>query len=134
MEAVRRVNPERLYGGAPYDYGVVAPPGALVFAAGACPLDTAGRVTAPGDLEEQTRQALDNLALVLADAGSGLEHVLKSTVYVVGTERGDLVRVWSVVAERFGAARPPSTLLGVSHLGYADQLVEIEAVALVPDS
>jgi enamine deaminase RidA (YjgF/YER057c/UK114 family) len=40
------------------------------------------------------------------------------------------VRVWDVVAARFGSAKPPSTLLGVAMLGYPDQLVEIEAIAL----
>jgi hypothetical protein len=44
-------------------------------------------------------------------------------------DRSDLVRVFKVVEGRFGPARPPSTLLGVSLLGYLDQLVEIEAVA-----
>ena len=65
-------------------------------------------------------------------AGSGFDHVLKSTVYVVAAERAELVRTWSVVEEAFAPSRPPSTLLGVSLLGYPDQLVEIEAVAVVP--
>jgi enamine deaminase RidA (YjgF/YER057c/UK114 family) len=70
------------------------------------------------------------LLTVLAAAGSGPEQVLKTTVYVVAAERSELVRAWDVIAAGFGDARPPSTLLGVSMLGYADQLVEIEAVAL----
>ena len=78
----------------------------------------------------QTRQTLDNLASVLSEAGSSLEQVLKTTVYVAAGDRSDLLRAWSVVEERLGASRPPSTLLGVSVLGYRDQLVEIEAVAL----
>lgn len=126
----RRVNPPALYAGTPYDYAAVAPEGGLVFTAGACPLDAHGEVVAPGDLEAQTRQTLDNLASVLSEAGSSLEHVLKTTVYVAAGDRSDLLRAWSVVEERFGASRPPSTLLGVSVLGYRDQLVEIEAVAL----
>jgi enamine deaminase RidA (YjgF/YER057c/UK114 family) len=101
-----------------------------VFTAGACPLDAHGEVVAPGDLEAQTRQALDNLAVTLFAADSSLEQVLQTTVYVAGRDRTDLLRVWDVVEERFGEARPPSTLLGVSFLGYRDQLVEIEAVAL----
>jgi enamine deaminase RidA (YjgF/YER057c/UK114 family) len=52
---------------------------------------------------------------------------------VVATERADLVRVFDVVEARFDPARPPSTLLGVSFLGYPDQLVEIEAIALRSD-
>ena len=124
------VNPPALYAGTPYDYAAVAPEGGLVFTAGACPLDAQGEVVAPGDLHAQARQTLDNLALALSAAGSSLEQVLKTTVYVAGGDRSDLLTVWDVVEERFGAARPPSTLLGVSCLGYRDQLVEIEAVAL----
>jgi enamine deaminase RidA (YjgF/YER057c/UK114 family) len=63
----------------------------------------------------------------LAEAGAAPEDLLKTTIYVVGEERSDLVRAWTVVSERLG--RAPSTLLGVSFLGYPDQLVEIEAIA-----
>jgi enamine deaminase RidA (YjgF/YER057c/UK114 family) len=121
-----------LFGGTPYDYFAVAPEGSIVFTAGACPLDAEGKVVAIGDHEGQARQALANLRTALAEAGSGFDHVLKSTVYVVAAERAELVRTWSVVEEAFAPSRPPSTLLGVSLLGYPDQLVEIEAVAVVP--
>lgn len=123
------VRPEGL-AEAPYEYAAIAPEARLVFTAGACPLDPAGHVVAPGDVEAQTAQALDNLLVTLAAARSGPELVLKTTVYVVAAERTDLVRVWDLVAARFGRARPPSTLLGVAMLGYPDQLVEIEAIAL----
>ena len=121
-----------LFRGTPYEYFAVASEDALVFTAGACPLDSEGRVVAVGDHQGQARQALANLRAALAEAGSGFDHVLKSTVYVVAAERAELVRTWSVVEEAFAPSRPPSTLLGVSLLGYPDQLVEIEAVAVVP--
>jgi enamine deaminase RidA (YjgF/YER057c/UK114 family) len=121
-----------LFRGTPYAYFAVAPEGSLVFTAGACPLDTEGRVVAVGDHEGQARRALANLRASLAEAGSSFEHVLKSTVYVVAADRSELVRTWNIVEETFAPARPPSTLLGVSLLGYPDQLVEIEAVAVVP--
>lgn len=121
-----------LFRGTPYEYFAVAPEDALVFTAGACPLDSEGRVVAVGDHQGQARQALANLRVALAEAGSDFDHVLKSTVYVVAAERAELVRTWSVVEEAFAPSRPPSTLLGVSLLGYPDQLVEIEAVAVVP--
>ncbi len=130
MTHAQRVNPPTLYA-APYDYANVAPRGRLIFCAGACPIDAEGRVPFPGDFERQARLALDNLATTLEAAGSGLDRVLKTTVYVATTDRAELTRVWDVVAERFGASRPPSTLLGVALLGYRDQLVEIEAVAFV---
>ena len=124
-----------LFPGAPYEYTAVAPEGArLVFAAGACPLEEAGGVVAPGDFEGQARAALDNLRTALEDAGSSFERVLKTTVYVASGDRADLVRVWGVVEAGFAPARPPSTLLGVAALGYEGQLVEVEAVALAgPD-
>ncbi len=124
------VSPPTLYP-APYEYAATAPEAALVFTAGACPLDQTGTVVAPGNYEQQARQALENLVAALEAAGSSLEQVLKATIYVVADERSDLVRVWHVVEEAFGSTRPPNTLLGVALLGYPEQLVEIEAVALV---
>ena len=116
-----------LYPGVPYDY--TAKVGELVFAAGACPLDEDGQVVAPGDLEAQSAKSADNLLEALAEAGAGVDDLLKTTIYVVGQERADLVRAWDVISACLG--RAPSTLLGVSFLGYPDQLVEIEAVAAV---
>lgn len=130
MAKVERINPPSLYPGARYDYATVARSERLVFTAGACPIGPDGTVVAPGDPEAQARQALDNLVVTLAGAGSSLEQVLKTTVYVATSDRAELVRVWKVVEERLGAVRPPSTLIGVSLLGYPQQLVEIEAVAL----
>lgn len=114
-----------LYPHPPYEYSAAG--GGLLFTAGACPLDEDGQVVAPGDLEGQALRAVENLIAALADAGTGSDDLLKTTIYVVATERSDLVRVWDVVASRLG--RVPSTLVGVSLLGYPDQLVEIEAVA-----
>ena len=131
MTRFRRVNPPALFAEAPYDYAAVAPGGSLLFTAGACPLDASGNIVAPGDLEGQARQTIDNLVATLLEAGSSPSQVLKTTVYVATGDRSDLVRVWNVVAERFGEPRPPSTLLGVAMLGYPDQVVEIEAVAVV---
>lgn len=59
-----------------------------------------------------------------------LRDVAKSTVYVASTERTDLVMVWEQVRSAFGDHYAPSTLLGVAVLGYPDQLVEVEAVAV----
>lgn len=120
-----------LYAGVPYDYAAVAPGGALLFTAGACPLDAAGRVADAGDHAAQARVALANLLAVLAEHGAGPEHLVRTTIYVVGG-RDDLVRVWDVVAAGLAPHRPPGTLLGVSVLGYPDQLVEIDGIAALP--
>ena len=117
---------------APYAYAAVAPPGArLIFTAGACPLDAAGETVAPGDIAAQAEQVMQNLRTALQAAGADPGDVLKTTVYVAGGERKDLVTAWEVVRRHFGSHDAPSTLLGVSVLGYPDQLVEVEAVAAV---
>lgn len=128
----RLVDTPGLYAGVPYSYAAVAPDGSTVFTAGACPIDSEGTVVDPGDVVSQARLTLDNLTATLRAAGCGLEDVVKTTVFVASSERSDLHAAWEVVEERFGSDGPPSTLLGVSVLGYTDQLVEIEAVATRP--
>ena len=113
----------------PYAYAGVVGPGSLVFTAGACPLDEAGEVVAPGDVAAQAQRVMDNLAAALAASGCTLADVAKSTVYVASADRGDLVAAWQVVRAAFGDHDAPSTLLGVATLGYPGQLVEVEAVA-----
>lgn len=103
-----------------------------MFTAGACPLDEEGAIVAPGDFEAQATKAVANLFVALAAAGATPADVVKSTVYVASSDRADLVKVWNVVRAAFGEVDPPSTLLGVAALGWADQLVEVEATAVVP--
>lgn len=129
---VEAVEVSGLFPGAPYRYAARTPPGGLLFTAGACPLDEAGATVAPGDLSAQTRRALANLTAVLSAAGVGVADVVKTSVYVTARDRADLLTAWAEVAAAFAPHRPPSTLLGVTALGYPDQLVEIEAVAVLP--
>lgn len=124
------VSSPELYADAPYDYAAVVSSG-TVYTAGACPLDADGRVVAPGDHEAQARTAVANLCAALEAAGADAQDLVKTTVYVVAREREDLVRVWRVVEDALAPARPPSTLLGVSFLGYPEQLVEIEGIASI---
>jgi enamine deaminase RidA (YjgF/YER057c/UK114 family) len=126
----RLIRAADLYPGAPYAYASVAPPGALIFTAGACPVDADGVVTAAGDYAGQAAHAMANLVTALTSAGAGLTDVLKTTVYVASADQRDLLTVWEVVHAAFGEHDAPSTLLGVAVLGYSGQLVEIEAVAL----
>jgi enamine deaminase RidA (YjgF/YER057c/UK114 family) len=128
--AVNLIRSTRLFPGAPYAYAARASQGDLIFTAGACPLDEQGRVVAPGDVSAQMRQALANLRTALEESGAAIGDVLKTTVYVASSDRGDLVRGWEEVAGFFGDHDVPSTLLGVAALGYPGQLVEIEAIAV----
>lgn len=110
---------------APYAYAAHG----LVFAAGACPLDAAGETVAVGDVAGQAEQVMANLVVALRAAGAELTDVVRTTVYVATTDQADLVTAWDVVSRWFGEHDGPSTVLGVTVLGYRDQLVEVEAVA-----
>jgi enamine deaminase RidA (YjgF/YER057c/UK114 family) len=118
---------------APYAHAAVADPGRLVVSAGACPLDADGSVVAPGDVAAQARQVMANLGTALEAAGARLTAVVKTTVYVATGDRADLVAAWEAVADAFGDHEPPSTLVGVTVLGYPGQLVEVEALAVLEE-
>jgi enamine deaminase RidA (YjgF/YER057c/UK114 family) len=125
------VDVDDLTAAVPYAYASVVPVGArLIHTAGACPIDADGEVVAPGDVAAQARQVMDNLEVALRAAGAAPDDVVRTTVYVASTDRADLVTAWDVVRARFGDHDAPSTLLGVTVLGYEGQLVEVEAVAV----
>ncbi|RVX38467.1 enamine deaminase RidA (YjgF/YER057c/UK114 family) [Nonomuraea polychroma] len=115
-----------------YAYAAAADaPVRAIWAAGACPLDADGTTVAVGDVAGQARQVMRNLDTALAGAGAALTDLVKTTVYVASSRREDLVEAWKVYRDHMGAHDVPSTLLGVAALGYPDQLVEVEAVALI---
>jgi enamine deaminase RidA (YjgF/YER057c/UK114 family) len=130
--AIRLVRSDRLYADTGYAYASIAARGSLIFTAGACPLDEGGQVVGLGDIRAQASMAVANLGTALAASGATLADVLKTTIFVASAEQADLVAAWEVISAAFGDHDAPSTLLGVTVLGYAGQLVEIEAVAVAP--
>lgn len=120
---------------AQYAYAATAPAEArLIFLAGACPLNEDGSTAAVGDYAGQAAKAVENMRIALADAGATLEDVLCTRVLVASPRQQDLVAAWQVVRGTFGDHDVPSTLLGVTVLGYKNQLVEVEAIAAVLDA
>nr|WP_206442517.1 Rid family hydrolase [Streptomyces boncukensis] len=117
---------------AEYAYAATASADArFIHLAGACPLNDDGSTAAVGDYAGQAAVCVANLRTALKDAGAGLEDVLSTRVLVASGRQEDLVAAWEVVRDAFGAHDVPSTLMGVTVLGYDDQLVEVEAVAAV---
>ncbi|MEU2079370.1 Rid family hydrolase [Streptomyces sp. NPDC013489] len=117
---------------AEYAYAATAPAEArLIFLAGACPLNDDGSTAAVGDYAGQAAKAVENMRVALAAAGASLQDVISTRVLVASARRQDLGTAWAVVRDAFGDHDVPSTLMGVTVLGYDDQLVEIEAVAAV---
>lgn len=128
MSRIRLNGSSTLHDGG-YAYSATVGPGPLLFTAGISPLDADGSIVAPGDVVAQTRRCLDNLVTVLAEQGAFLTDVVKLTIYVAEHLQADLYVAWQEVAGRFADPVPPAMLLGVTVLGYDDQLVEIEAIA-----
>jgi enamine deaminase RidA (YjgF/YER057c/UK114 family) len=119
---------------AEYAYAATAPKDArLIFLAGSCPLDEHGATVAIGDYAGQAAACVETMRRALGAAGATLTDVMSTRVLVASSRQADFVTAWGVVRDAFGAHDVPSTLLGVTVLGYHDQLVEIEAVAAVLD-
>lgn len=117
---------------APYAYAATAPAGSrLIFLADACPLEDDGSTTAPGDYAAQAARCVETLTTALSASGANLTDVISTRVLVASSSQADLVAAWDVIHEAFGDHDVPSTLLGVTVLGYDHQLVEIEAVAAI---
>lgn len=132
--AVTLIRSASLSGIAEYAYAATAPADArLIFLAGSCPLDAEGATVGVGDVRAQAARCVENLVTALSDAGAQITDVISTRVLVASTRRSDLVAAWEVVRDAFGVHDAPSTLLGVTVLGYDEQLVELEAVAAVVD-
>jgi 2-iminobutanoate/2-iminopropanoate deaminase len=101
--------------------------GQLVYTAGQVALDKNTGKLVEGGVQEQARQALDNLKAVLEAAGSGMEQVVKTTVFLQRIE--DYAAVNEVYGRYFGGSAPARSAVAVAALPLG-ALVEIEAVAL----
>lgn len=111
----------------PYSQAIRA--GDFVFTAGQVGINPATG-TLEGDVEVQTRQALENVKAILEAAGTDVSMVVKTTVFLANMD--DFATMNSIYAEFFGQSGPPArSTVQVARLPLG-ALVEIEAVALVP--
>jgi 2-iminobutanoate/2-iminopropanoate deaminase len=101
--------------------------GGMVYTSGQLGIDPATGKLAEGGIEPQTRQALINLATVLEAAGTGMERVLKTTVFVAHLDDFPLVN--KIYGEFFNSEPPARSTVEVSRLPLGG-LVEIEAIAV----
>ncbi|VXB35330.1 RidA family protein [Plantibacter sp. T3] len=132
MSVVTLIRSDELSDAAEYAYASSVPASArLLFLAGCCPLNVDGSTAAVGDVAGQAEKCVENLVIALEAAGATLGDVASTRVLVASTKQSDLVTAWEIVRAAFGDHDVPSTLLGVTVLGYDDQLVEIEATAAV---
>jgi len=110
-------------------YSVAVSTGQMVFTAGQLGLDPATGELVEGGIQAQTRQALTNIKNVLEAAGSGLEYVVKTTVFL--KDMGEFALMNAVYGEFFTQDFPARSAVQVAALP-KDGAVEIETIALLP--
>ncbi len=111
----------------PYSQAITT--GDLVFTAGQIPLDPDTMETVGSNVAEQTDRVLQNIAAVLAAAGSSLQRVVKTTVYLA--DMADFPAMNEVYAKHFGDHKPARSTVQASALP-KNVLVEIDAIAWKP--
>ena len=108
----------------PYSQGTIA--GGFVFTAGQVALDPRTGEVVPGGITEQTERVMQNLTAILQAAGSGLDQVVKTTVFL--SDMADFAAMNEVYARAFGEHRPARSTVAVGALPKGVR-VEIDAVA-----
>jgi enamine deaminase RidA (YjgF/YER057c/UK114 family) len=119
--------------GAPWEtvvgYSRAVRTGPHISVAGTAPVGDGGEVVGVGDPYRQTKRCIEIIAKALGEAGAGLEHVVRTRLFVTD------IRQWEAVGrahgEAFGDIRPASTMVEVKALIDPDMLVEIDADAFV---
>lgn len=109
----------------PYSQAVVA--GDLVYTAGQIALDPASMELVRGDVAAQTERVFANLGAVLDAAGSGLDRVVRATVYLI--DMADFPAMNDVYARAFGSHRPARSTVAV-HALPKNARVEIDVIAV----
>ena len=123
MKSVSTTNAPAAIG--PYAQGIIV--NNMFYSSGQIPLTAAGELV-EGDIEAQTHQVFENLKAVLAAAGSSLDQVVKTTVFM--KDMNDFVTMNDVYATHFGEHKPARSAVEVARLP-KDVKVEIEVIALV---
>ncbi len=122
--AVRTEKAPAPFQGAPYSQAIVF--GDLVFVSGQVGLDPKSNQVVAGGIREQTEQALRNVGAILEEAGSGMERILKTTIFLV--DFGQFAEMNEVYARHVGSMPPARATVEIKSLP-AGALIEIEAIA-----
>jgi enamine deaminase RidA (YjgF/YER057c/UK114 family) len=131
---VHHLNPETLNKN-PAFTNVIVVSGAVktIYVGGQDSVDASGTIVGKGDFQAQTEQVLKNLQAALAAAGADLHHVIKWNMFVVQGQ--DLRAGFAVFQKAWGnRPKPPAiTFAFVAGLANPDFLIEMDAIAVVPE-
>jgi enamine deaminase RidA (YjgF/YER057c/UK114 family) len=124
----------RAFTGAPWEsqvgYCRAVRVGDRIVVSGTAPVAEAGGVHAPGDGEAQARRCIELIGRALAELDAGLEHVVRTRMFVTDVTRWE--EFGRAHAAAFGDHPPATTMVQVAALIDAQMLIEIEAEAIVP--
>ena len=110
---------------------VIEARGRLVFISGMVAKRADGSIAGIGDVSEQTRQVCENLKAAVEEAGGTLDDICRVDVYVRNMEH--FAAIHAVRRQYFSAPGPASTMVEVSKMTSPEYLIEINAIAVIPD-
>lgn len=111
---------------------VIEARGKIVFVSGMTARKPDGSIAGVGDIEEQTRQVIENVKSAMEEAGGSLEDVCRVDVYVRNMEHFD--QIHKVRREYFKPPLPASTMVEITKMTSPDYLIEMNAIAVLPDA
>jgi enamine deaminase RidA (YjgF/YER057c/UK114 family) len=129
---IRFINPTTLATPPGYTNVVEITHGRTIYIAGQIALDQSGKIVGQNDFRAQTQQVFENIKAALAAVGADFTHVIKLNMYVIDISQLPILRE---IRDRYvNTANPPaSTLVEIRRLAREEFLIEIEAVAHVPE-
>jgi len=129
---IRFMNPSTLSTPPGFTHVVEITHGRTIFIAGQVAFDQSGKIVGSQDFRIQTQQVFENLKAALAAVGTDFTHVVKLNIYVVDMSQLPILR--EVRNSYINTINPPaSTLVEVRRLANEEFLIEIEAVAHIPE-
>jgi enamine deaminase RidA (YjgF/YER057c/UK114 family) len=134
VERISYINPKGLVASKGYSHAVaVKGCHTTIYIGGKNGIGKDGSVVGKGDLKIQTGQALENIRITLADAGTDFPDIVKLTIFVVHGQ--DPRKGFAAFQEKWTdmSRLPAVSVIFVAGLGHPDWLVEIEAVAVIPE-
>jgi reactive intermediate/imine deaminase len=128
---VEYLNPATLSTPTGYTHVVQVHRGRTVYIAGQVAFDKSGNLVGKGDFAAQATQVFENLKLALAAAGATFDNLAKVTTFV--TDLSQMQALREIRAKYYGKNAPASTLVQITQLANPALMIEIEAIAVVPE-
>lgn len=133
-QPVQYINPDGLFKNPAFSQAVITQgKGRTIYVGGQNAVDAQGTIVGKGDLGAQTKQVMENLQTALAACGARFENLIKLTIYILQGQ--DLRKGFEVSQQFLGGLKNPPAITGlfVAALANPDYLVEIDAIAFLPE-